>query len=153
MNYRNTVIFPFPMVQYIPLSITNQAEGPIPEINPAKPVLKLIAGPELASWRKALIRDYGIAIPESFPPGTCPVCAIHLKITEVKYRGFFVTMLGREDQGNYQLFTIPSDRFYKPKLFFQVFDPVSTKQLASYSLFMPETNGLSAINVKGSGCI
>jgi hypothetical protein len=150
VNQRNAAIFPFPTVQYIPLTITNQAEGPIPKMNqakpgnPVKPVLRLIAGPELASWQTALIRDYGIAIPKSLPPGTCPVCAIHLQITEVKYRGFFVTMLGTEERGNYQLFTIPSNLFYKPKLFFQVFDPVSAKQLASCSLFMPITNELQA---------
>jgi hypothetical protein len=122
------------------------AAGPIPRNQQVKPVLKLIAGPELSSWRAPLSRDYDISIPESFPPDTCPICAIHLRIIEVKYRGFFVTMLGVEDQGNYQLFTIPSSLFYKSKLFFQVFDPVSAKQLANYSLFMPEMNPLQ---VKG----
>lgn len=138
MSQQNLVIFPFPAVQYIPLAITNLAAGPLPRTKQAKPALKLIAGPELASWQAALIRDYGITIPKSFPPGACPVCAIHLQITEVKYRSFFVTMLGTEDQGNYQLFTVPADLFYKPKLFFQVFDPVSAKQLANCSLFMPK---------------
>lgn len=147
MSQRNTVIFPFPAVQYIPLGITNLAAGSIPRVKPvlpepSKPAPKLIAGPELASWRAALIHDYGISIPEVFSPGACPICAIHLHITEVKYRGFFVTMLGTVDPGNYQLFTIPSTLFYKSKLFFQVIDPVSAKQLACCSLFMPVKNQL-----------
>lgn len=141
MSQRNSVIFPFPAVQYIPLGMTNLEAGPIPRMK-VKPVMKLIAGPELASWQAALNRDYGIVIPDDLPTGTCPICAIHLHITEVKYRGFFVTMLGMEDRGNYQLFTIPSALFYKSKLYFQVFDPVSAKQLASCSLFMPVKNQL-----------
>jgi hypothetical protein len=141
LSQRNSVIFPFPAVQYIPLAITNMAVGPISKPNP-KPTLKLFAGPEVVSWQAALSCDYGITVPDSFLPGTCPVCAIHLQITEVKYRGFFVTMLGTEDQGQYQLFTIPADLFYKSKLYFQVIDPVSTKQLASCSLFMPTTHRL-----------
>jgi hypothetical protein len=145
LNQRNAAIFPFPAVQYIPLAITNLIAGPIPKANHAKPALKLIAGPELASWHTSLNRDYGIDIPESCPAGTCPVCAIHLQISEVKYRSFFVTMLGTENHGHYQVFTVPANLFYKSKLFFQVFDPVSAKQLAYCSLFMPQTTGLTAI--------
>lgn len=144
MSQRNSTIFPFPAVQYIPLPITNLESGPISKINRSKPLLKLIAGPELVSWKAVLERDYGIFLPGGFPPGTCPVCAIHLRITEVKYRSFFVTMLGTEDPGRYQIFTIPADLFYKQKLFFQVFDPVSAKKLADYSLFMPQGANLKA---------
>lgn len=139
MSFQNSVIFPFPAVQYIPLAITKVMEGNIPKPLSAGPTSKLIAGPELNSWRAFLCRDYGITIPEFFPTLTFPIFAINLQITTAKYRGFFITLLGSAVQGHYQLFTIPAERFYKPKLFCQVFDSVSGTELARCSLFIPQT--------------
>ncbi len=135
MSFGNPVIFPFPAVQYIPLSIINLMEGTI--IDGSKHALvEILAGPDLVSWRTILKNNYGINLPTAFPPNTIPILAVNLLITDIKYRGFFVTMIGSQNQGHYQLFTIPSDRFYKSKLFFTVFNS-ATKKLAQYSLFLP----------------
>ena len=139
MSFQNSVIFPFPAVQYIPLAITKIMEGDLPKSPSTRQSAQLIAGPELNSWREILCRNYGVTIPKIFPALTFPVFAINLQVTTAKYRGFFVTLLGSKAQGHYQLFTIPAERFYKPKLFCQVFDPVSGIELARCSLFIPQT--------------
>jgi hypothetical protein len=110
-------------------------EGTV-KAGPRCDTMKIIAGPDLVSWQTILKNKYGINLPAAYPPKTLPVLAIHLKVTDIKYRGFFVTMIGSKRHDYYQLFTIPADRFYKPKLFFAVFNSASQK-LAQYSLFMP----------------
>jgi hypothetical protein len=135
LSFGNPVVFPFPAVQYIPLSITNMMEGTVKD-SPRCDTMKIITGPDLVSWRTILKNDYGINLPAIYQPKTLPVLAINLKVTDVKYRGFFITMIGLKRQSYYQFFTIPADRFYKPKLFLEVFNSASEK-LAQYSLFMP----------------
>ena len=96
---------------------------------------QLLAGTELSKWHRAMIDEFGLSFPETFPPGTLPLLGIHLRVQSVKYRGYFLTMLGRVTPGSYQLFTIPTERLYKSKLFVELFDQNNSKLLARYSFF------------------
>jgi hypothetical protein len=133
LSFGNAAIFPFPAVQYIPMAVTSICQG---DLNAALPT-QLIVGTEIIKWRTLLWQDYGIALPESFSDDSLPVLALNLKVDAVKYRGFFVTMIGQNTPGYYQLFTLPRRYFYKNKLYFEFFDGRNGECLASYSLFMP----------------
>lgn len=132
MSFENTLIFPFPAVQYIPLPIKTMTAGCLPRIRGLGDKPLLIAGSQCKDWANS----FKLALPETFPVNTCPVLAIHLSISTARYRSFFITMLGVEKPGSYQLFTIPSDRIYKEKLFFEAFEKDSGKRLARFSLFV-----------------
>lgn len=140
LSFGKSIVFPFPAVQYIPLNINQPYEGKLANQNLKTKTVKIFAGPEIITWQTIFNQDYGIEIPSHCPPNSFPILAINLKITEIKYRSFFVTMLGKEALGNYQYFTISADRFYKPKLFFKVYDQTTAQELANYSLFMPQCN-------------
>lgn len=135
MSFGNATIFPFPAVQYIPLAITDLVTGRIPRPGSKNFPPQLLVGTELSEWQRALIAEFGLSFPETFPQGTLPILGIHLQVQSVKYRGYFLTMLGRVTPGFYQLFTIPTERLYKPKLFVELFDQNNGKLLARYSFF------------------
>jgi hypothetical protein len=160
MSFRNSLVFPFPTVQYIPLPITELQKGPIPLPHSQNNAPQLIAGNDLIAWESSLERDYGLKIPDMAGNGlidscginpnlsltldagsnadaACPFLAINLKITIAKYRGFFITMLGDYTPGQYQLGAIPTRRLYKSNLIIDLFDQASGKRLVHQSLFWP----------------
>jgi hypothetical protein len=137
LSFGNTAVFPFPAVQYIPMTVTTIQEGIINKSNTPTPSSQLIAGAELIKWSSLLAHDHEIELPKKFPVNSFPVLALNLKVSAVKYRGYFVTMIGRKNHGYYQLFTLPQRYFYKDKLCFELFDETAGERLAKYSLFMP----------------
>jgi hypothetical protein len=154
MSFQSSLVFPFPAVQYIPLPITNLQQGSIHQPTPQNAAPKLIAGNDLITWESSLERDYGLklsigsASPGGAIPGetgfssvysnrTCPFLAINIKVMIAKYRGFFITMLGDYAAGQYQLFSIPTQRLYKSKLMIELFDQASGKRLVHQNLFWP----------------
>jgi hypothetical protein len=137
VSFGNAAIFPFPAVQYIPMAITNIMQGDLSKANSQSLPSRLIAGAELVQWRTLLQQDYGIELPEKFSDDSFPILALNLKVTAVKYRSFFVTMIGQENYGFYQLFSLPRQYFYKNKLCFDLFDEVAGERLARCSFFMP----------------
>ncbi len=134
MSFGNTSVYPFPAVQYIPMSITEIISGNLDSSIPIR--TQIIAGLDLLQWRPILQRDFAVEIPELFLADSFPVLAFQLQVIDVKYRGYFVTMLGRKKPGYYQLFTLPKRYFYKQKLCFELYEENSGKPLARYSLFM-----------------
>ncbi len=146
MSFGDSRIYPFPAVQYIPLSISTTMEGAIAKSNPKRNTAQIIAGPELISIQKGLENDYGVIIPDTYSPQVLPILALNLKVTDVKYRSFFVTMLANPQPNYYQLFSIPTNRLYKQKLYFNAFDAVSGKLLANYSLFVSPKAASKNIN-------
>lgn len=146
MSFGNATIFPFPAVQYIPLAITDLQTGRIPRAGNKNDQLQLLAGTDLSEWHRTLIAEYGLSFPETFTQGTLPLLGIHLQVQSAKYRGYFLTLLGRVRPGFYQLFTIPTERLYKPKLYVELFDQNNGKLLARYSFFqaVPHTTFLPA---------
>jgi hypothetical protein len=137
LSFGNASIFPFPAVQYIPMVVTNILQGNLNKSDALNLPSQLIAGVDLVKWRTLLWHDYAIKLPERFLDDSFPVLALNLKVTAVKYRGYFVTMVGQKDYGNYQLFTLPKHYFYKNKLCFELYDESAGERLARYSLFMP----------------
>ena len=129
MSFENAVIFPFPAVQYIPLPLHTIQSGML-EKSPEHPKPLLITGPAISKYAEM----YRLNLPLEAPSHTCPILALHLKIYNARYRSFFITMIGQRETGRFQFFTIPSERFYKDKLFFEVFEE-SGRKLARYSLF------------------
>ncbi len=132
MNPRLPEIFPFPAIQYIPLNLNFLAEGTfIPSYNlQNKP--ELIIGKELVNKVQHL-PGLQINHSQNFPINTCPVLALNLKISLAKYRSFFITFLGTKAPDHYQLFTVPTERLYKERIVFEVYDESSQKPLVRSS--------------------
>ena len=125
MSFGNSLIFPFPAVQYIPLMFTSQSGGAI-ETNSAKqPPELLMAGPRLLEWSQVFERDYQLFLPTKLPIDSLPVVALHLEVNEVKYRGYYVTMVGKKTPGFYQFFTLPVRYFYKNHLNLELYEQTS----------------------------
>ena len=133
MSFGNAAIFPFPAVQYIPMAVTTIKQGILNKSNALALSSQLIAGAELIKWSPLLAQDHEIELPEKFPADSFPVLALNLKVSAVKYRGYFVTMIGQKNYGYYQLFTLPQRYFYKNKLCFELFDENAGERLARYS--------------------
>jgi len=133
-------IFPFPAVQYIPLAITTINTGAILKPNHKTTQAKILAGEDLGIWQGMLKEEYGLKLPNSFPADTCPILALNLEVNTIKYRSFYLTMLGTVASNTYQLFTIPKARLYKDKLYFEVYQTATGEKLASYSRFLPTSS-------------
>jgi hypothetical protein len=136
LSFGNAAIFPFPAVQYIPMAVTTIKQGILNKPNALALPSQLLAGVELIKWGPLFAQDHGIELPEEFSADSFPVLALNLKVLNVKYRGFFVTMTGMKNYGSYQLFTLPKRYFYKKNLCFELFDENIGERLARYSLLM-----------------
>lgn len=139
MSFGNTTIYPFPAVQYIPLPVTTISQGPIKNSNLTAGSPMLITAKELKKWQNKLNQEFGLNIPKVFPEDSFPILGLNCLVEEVKYRGFFVTMVGKAVDNHYHYFYIPLRYFYKKKLFFELFDKNSAEKIARYSLFMQDS--------------
>jgi hypothetical protein len=130
MSFGNVAVFPFPAVQYIPLTLTMLRQNRFGDLNlqPATP--QLIVGPKVQNWLRVLDPASTGADPICFPPDSFPLLALNLQIEDVKYRSHLVTMLGRAEPGFYQLAVIPGQYFYKDTLFFELYDSATSQRLA-----------------------
>lgn len=134
MSFGNSIIFPFPAVQYIPLTLNVIRHAPLTGTKVRVNLPQLVIGLEVENYRQILTQDYAIDLPSTFPPDSLPVLALNLKIDDAKYRGYFITMTGQCSPGNYQLATLPRRYFYKKNLLFELYDMNTTKRLARQSL-------------------
>lgn len=134
MSFGMTKIYPFPAVQYIPLTITNIQQDVISDLNPRKERALLVIGDELSKWREVLAGEYGIFLQSLQDSNALPILALNLHIDDVKYRGFYVTMTGAKKLGFYQYCTIPKNYFYKKNLFFELYDSETEERLAHTSI-------------------
>ena len=137
LSFGNSQLFPFPAVQYIPLTITNVLTGKISKPLKKTSIPPLIPGSAISIWRPKLLSELNLMLPENLPEEEFPLLALNLSVKDAKYRSFFVTMLGTIEPDTFQLFTIPKNRFYKQQLYFELFDADTGKSLAYYSLFKP----------------
>lgn len=135
MSFGNSIIYPFPAVQYIPLPITTVSSGELLKLNTKVKAPLLIAASELQKWQVQLHQEFGLEIPNVWPKDSFPLLGLNCLVKEVKYRGFFVTMVGKAITNHYHFFYIPKRYFYKKKLFFELYDGDSAKRIARYSLF------------------
>ncbi len=140
MSFGNTTIYPFPAVQYIPMSITTICRESITNLSSKTSTPMVIAGADIGNWEPILNSDYGINLSSTLPEGGFPILALNLRIDESRYRGFALTMTGKADAGNYHYFIVPQRYFYKTKLFFEVYDCETSALLARYSFFMPRAS-------------
>jgi len=134
VSFGNETIFPFPAVQYIPLTIDTLEQG---DINPSKvnpQFSQLIIGNDILGWRNLSRQKFQIELPERFPDESIAVLVFGATVDAVKYRGYFVTMTGREKPGYYQLFTMPRRYFYKNNLCFELFDAATGKRLGKQNV-------------------
>ena len=135
MSFGNSIIYPFPAVQYIPLPITTVANGKLGKLNTKARAPLLLAESDLQKWRLQLGQEFGVEIPSVRPKNSFPLLGLNCLVEEVKYRGFFVTMVGKVLVNHYHFFYIPKTYFYKQKLFFELYDSATAKRIARYSLF------------------
>lgn len=135
MSFGNSIIYPFPAVQYIPLPITTVSNGELLKLNTKAKAPLLIAGSELQKWQAQLRQEFGLEIPNVWPKDSFPLLGLNCRVEEAKYRGFFVTMVGKALTDHYHFFYVPKRYFYKKKLFFELYDNESAKRIARYSLF------------------
>lgn len=139
MSFGSSIIYPFPAVQYIPLPITTISQGPIENLNLKVSSPHLIAEKDLHQWQSQLNQQLGLEIPNVWPSYSFPLLALNCLVEEIKYRSFFVTMIGKTLYNHYHFFYIPKQYFYKKKLFFELYDRDSAKRLARYSLFINDS--------------
>jgi hypothetical protein len=76
-----------------------------------------------------------LEIQTNWPKDSFPLLGLNCLVNEAKYRGFFVTMVGKARANHYHFFYIPKKFFYKIKLFFELYDSDSAKRIARCSLF------------------
>jgi hypothetical protein len=134
LSFGNELVYPFPAVQYIPLTLTMLQQGLIPKKTFRSEQPRLIVGVEINLSREAILREYEI---EGFPAtdsNSFPILALNLEIEAVKYRGYYVTMVGQKKVGTYQYYTIPSNYFYKKNLFFELYNIGTAEKLANTSI-------------------
>jgi hypothetical protein len=110
--------------------ITNLTGGAIVKTSAKQSPELLMSGLQIKEWAQILERDYRLVLPKNVPTDSLPVVALHLEVSEVKYRGYYVTMVGQRTPGFYQFFTLPVRYFYKNHLNLELYDRTSGKQLA-----------------------
>ncbi len=135
MSFGSSLIYPFPAVQYIPLSITTISSGELRKLNTKVSAPLLITENDLHKWQVQLNQEFGLEIPTVWPKDSFPLLGLNCLVEEVKYRSFFVTMVGKTIVNHYHFFYIPKRYFYKKKLFFELYDGESAKRIAYYSSF------------------
>jgi hypothetical protein len=134
MSFSNSLIFPFPAVQYIPLPLTLVHQGAIRQTAPVNQLPQLILEEKMGFWKDILLRDYGIQVPENTTPDTIALLTVNLEVEAAKYRGYFVTMTGKSKPGFYQVNLLPRRFFYKRNLIFELYDDATAKRLARQAL-------------------
>jgi hypothetical protein len=130
MSFGNSLIFPFPAVQYIPLPLTLVHQGWIKQTAPGNQLPQLVLEEKLGFWKDSLLHDYGIQVPENFASDAITFLTLNLEVEAVKYRGYFVTLTGKSKPGVYQLNLIPRRFFYKNNLIFELYEDATAKRLA-----------------------
>ncbi|NLW47744.1 MAG: hypothetical protein GXY86_10475 [Firmicutes bacterium] len=141
MSFGSLTIYPFPAVQYIPLPVATISQGPIPNLNFKTASPLIITSKELKQWQNKLIQEFGLDISRVWSSDSFPILGLNCLVEEVKYRSYFVTMVGKAVSDYYHYFYIPKRYLYKKKLFFELYDRDSAKKIARYSLFMQESIG------------
>jgi hypothetical protein len=136
VSFGKEAVFPFPAVQYIPLKVTEICQNTIQPSNKALSV-QLIIGENLEKWRLVLWQDYQFTLDKKFSKDTLPILAMNVEISSARYRGYFVTMLGKPKNSYYQLFTLPQQYFYKRQLCFELFDENTCNLLTRTSYLCP----------------
>jgi hypothetical protein len=130
LSFGNLKIYPFPAVQYIPLTVTTIQCGPILKNNPRTRQPQLLVGAELIKWQDILKQEYGIELGGINFSSAYPMIALNLEISEAKYRSFYITMTGFKNSGYYQICTMPKQYFYKNNLLFELYDSETAERLA-----------------------
>ena len=144
MSFGSITIYPFPAVQYIPLPVTTISEGPVHNLNFKTASPLIITSKELKQWQNKLNHEFGLDIPKVCPSDSFPILGLNCLVEEVKYRSYFLTMVGKGVTNYYHYFYIPKRYFYKKKLFFELYDRDSAKKIARYSLFIQDSNTKSS---------
>jgi hypothetical protein len=122
------VLYEHPIVEYIPLSVTDIALGEIPAELPGgarrrRPSLLPLV--DEASWRQAM-QDFPFAFPPltslpalTFPPAgrrSLVLLALGFRVTAGIYRGRKASLLVGAIGSVCHLFTVPAKYFYKPAI-------------------------------------
>lgn len=132
MSFGHQKLYPFPAVQYIPLTLTAITRGIIEkDKNPDLQTPRLVPGFDPNHSWDAIQPSLSADLASLNDPDSYPLLALHLEIDDIKYRGFYLTMTGRATPGYYQFYTIPKHYFYKKHLFFKLYDAVTTECLAT----------------------
>jgi len=120
-------IFKFPAVQYIPLDRYNEKIGQT-DIRPGAARVYVFSYKEKNELNKR-INFLNPAENYSIEQGQLAVFIKNAKVNLVQYRGYEVTMVGREIQGTYQLFTVSTQYFYKDRIIFILYNGETIERL------------------------
>ncbi len=127
MQAKIASLYPYPAVQYIPLLVTNVAEGswsPPPGLN--RPALTV--GKNDPDWREMLRRTYNLTLPPlTLGSGEVLILSLNMKLLDLKYRGNFVTALADRVPAHYQLLKMNQKILYKDRIIFEVFAQDGTR--------------------------
>lgn len=112
---RQSKIYPYPTVQYIPLRLDILYRKEPVQTKPF-----LLIGPEVIDRRKQLNEKLGIELPQLIVPGEkLLILAGGVELIKARYRGYYVIIEGYSDS-SVSLFQIPAAYFYKDTVVFQV---------------------------------
>ncbi|NLM97776.1 MAG: hypothetical protein GX175_09255 [Halanaerobiaceae bacterium] len=120
-------IFKFPAVQYIPLDRYNEKIGQTDIRNGAARVYVYTYKENNDLNRR--ISFLNQAENYSIPRGQLAVFIKNARVNLVQYRGYEVTMVGREIPGTYQLFTVTTQYFYKDRIIFILYNGETSERL------------------------
>lgn len=120
-------IFKFPAVQYIPLDRYNEKIEQTNRIS-GNTRLYIYNYMEKDEFQDRL-SFFNLNQKYIINKGELAVFINNAKVNLVQYRGYEITMVGREEPGTYQLFTVTTQYFYKDKIIFTLYDGKSSERL------------------------
>ena len=107
-------LYPYPAVQYIPLTMEILYQHKSPPLGTF-----LLVEREISLWKEQIQEKFGIQLPTlSFTPHRLILFFGGITPHEVKYRGYYVTIKAVAEPVLY-LVSIPKQYFYKDTLVFQ----------------------------------
>lgn len=111
-------IFKYPPVQYIPLTLYNIRSGkyPLPKDRPRFYIFENQDKLNRKLSALSIIDNYEIK------ENNLSILIVNGIINLIQYRGYEIIMVGEKNPGNYQLFQITKEYFYKDKLIFLLYD-------------------------------
>ncbi|HEY8344926.1 MAG TPA: hypothetical protein VIL66_07030 [Bacillota bacterium] len=114
---RRSVIYPYPAVQYIPLSLQVLYHKEAVKTEPF-----ILIGAEIGQNLPQLSQKYALNLPPLPKHGNkLLILAGGLHFRTAKYRGYYATIIGARDS-SISLYQLPAQYFYKDTVVFEVKD-------------------------------
>ncbi len=122
-------IFPYPAVQYIPLSQYSNQSFPV-NFNTKNITIDLYHANQTEKLNEKIARYTGRNINFKINDDQLALLIYQAKVHMVMYRGHEVVMVAKKNPDHLQIFKIKKEYFYKEKLYFNLYDGQTSERLA-----------------------